>query len=241
MGVTLTGLDRVVEPMREPIRQYADLVCGLAGANAKALTLFGAIAAGSFDTARHTVHNVLVLEKVDLAILRRLAEHGAKLGKARIAAPLIMTPEYVKASLDTFPLEFIEIKLRHVTIFGEEYFDGLEFDDGHVRLQCERELKTILIGLRQGLLAAAGRRKVISAIEVDVGEGLMRTLRGLLWLKGKKEGMPALRVLSEIEQITERKLPGLRTALDPSAQHGWNEFETLYRNVETLGQIADAW
>jgi hypothetical protein len=241
MGVTLAGLDRLTEAMRDPIRRYADLVSELAGANAKALTLFGAIAAGSFDMSRHTARNVLVLGQVDLGMLRRLAEHGKTLGKERIQAPLVMTPEYIKASLDTFPLEFIEIKQQHLTIFGEEYFEGLEFDDVHVRLQCERELKTTLIGLRQGLLAAAGRQKVISALEMDVGEGLMRTLRGMLWLKGKKEGMPGRQVLTEIEKMTERKLSGLHTALDPSAEHGWSEFESLYRDVETLGEIADAW
>ena len=31
-------------------------------------------------------------------MLRHLAERGAKLGKAHITAPLIMTPEYVKVS-----------------------------------------------------------------------------------------------------------------------------------------------
>jgi hypothetical protein len=35
-------------------------------------------------------------------MLRCLAEHGLKLGKARIAAPLVMTPEYIQRSLDTF-------------------------------------------------------------------------------------------------------------------------------------------
>ena len=149
------ALERVSGPMRQPLEQYTQLVKELAGENARALTLFGAIAAGVFDPNRHTVRNVLVLERVDLSFLRRLGEHGVKLGKARIAAPLIMTPGYVKASLDTFPLELLEIKQNHVTVFGDDYFDDLAFDDAHVRLQCERELKAILIGLRQGLLAAA--------------------------------------------------------------------------------------
>ena len=236
-----TGFDRVVAPMRKPLEDYAQLVKELAGANAKALTLFGAIVAGSFDTDRHTARSVLVVDRVDLSMLRRLAQHGVQLGKARIAAPLIMTPEYTKASLDTFPLELIAIKQQHVTIFGEDYFEGLSFEDGHIRLQCERELKAILIGLRQGLLAAAGREKFIGALEVDVAEGLMRTLRGLLWLKGQKDGKPATEVLAEVEKTAERKLAGVRIALDPAARHGWDEFESLYHDVESLGEIANGW
>lgn len=236
-----TGLGGVAALMRKPVEEYARLVKELAGTNAKALTLFGAIAAGSFDASRHTVRSVLTVGRVDLSMLRRLAEHGAKLGKAHIAAPLIMTPEYVKASLDTFPLELIEIMQQHLTLFGDEYFEDLSFEDTHVRLQCERELKAVLMGLRQGLLAAAGREKFVSALEMDVGEGLMRTLRGMLWLKGKKEARPATEVLTEVEKIADRKLTGVRTALDPSAHHGWNEYESLYRDVEALGEIANAW
>ena len=241
MIATPSNLDRVAASMRGPIRQYVDVLNGLAGENMEAITLFGAIVTGPFDRALHTARNVLVLGKVDLDVLRRLAEHGARLGKARIAAPLVMTPEYIRASLDTFPLELIEIKQHHLTILGPDHFDDLAFDDTHVRLQCEREFKVVLIGLRQGLLAAAGRRKVISTLETDVAEGLMRTLRGMLWLKGRTDGMPSGRLLDEMEKIVERKLSGVRTALDPSAVHDWDVFEALYRDVETLGQVVDEW
>ena len=92
MGKEWGGLDRITAAMQQPLRSYAELVRKLAGTNAKALTLFGAVAADSFDPSRHTVRNVLVVDRVDLSMLRKLADHGAKLGKARIAAPLVMTP-----------------------------------------------------------------------------------------------------------------------------------------------------
>ncbi|MFQ5968291.1 MAG: hypothetical protein ACE5MI_11880, partial [Acidimicrobiia bacterium] len=209
----------------------------LAGDNALAVTLFGAIAAGSFDRARHTVRNVLVLRSVDLEMLRRLAKDGTKLGKARIAAPLVMTPTYIKASLDTFPLELIEIHQCHITLFGHDHFETLSFHDAHVRLQCERELKTILIEMRQGLLAAAGREKLFAAMEADVAERLVRTLRGLLWLKGQKDAKPSAHVISEVETIIERTLPGVRDALEVSGPHGWDQFQTLYKDVETVVEV----
>ena len=171
----------------------------------------------------------------------RIALQGVKFGKAGITAPLIMTPDYIKTSLDTFPLELIEIGQHHLTIFGDDYFNDLNFEDKHVRLQCERELKTILIGLRQGLLAAAGREKFIGALEVDIGEALLRTLRGMLWLKGDRAAKPSAEVLAEVEKIADRKLSGVRAALDASGHHGWDEFDKLYQDVEALGEIANDW
>ena len=68
-----------------------------------------------------------------------------------------------------------------------------------------------------------------------------RTLRSLLWLKGIKEAKPAVEVLSEVEKIADRKLSGVRNALEASAHHGWDEFDRLYQDVEALGEIADGW
>ena len=238
---TLSSPEAIAEPMRPPIRSLADLVRKLAGNHAKSLTLFGAIAAGSFEATRHTVRSVLIVDAIDLSVLRRLAEHGAKLGKAHVAAPLIQTPKYIADSLDTFPLELIEIHQNHITVFGKDHFEDLSFDDGHVRLQCERELKVLLIGLRQGLLAAAGREKVLAELEVNMAENLLRTLRGMLWLKGRREAQPATEVLVEIENLVQRKLPGVRAAVDREAAHDWSQFESLYRDVEALGETVNAW
>lgn len=241
MAEGIAELTRVVEAMRQPLTDYARLIQDIASSNAVALTLYGRVVSPTFDPARHTARSVMIMGQVDLAALRRLALHGAKLGKSAIAAPLVMTPDYIKASLDTFPLEFIEIGQHHLTLFGEDHFADLSFEDTHVRLQCERELKTVLIGLRQGLLAAAGREKFISALEQDVAEALMRTMRGMLWLKGMRDALPGDKVVEEIEKLTERKLPGVRTAMDPEADHGWEAFEKLYRDVESLGEIANGW
>jgi hypothetical protein len=237
----LNGLERVPEFMRDPIRQYAGLVRELAGANARSLTLFGAVVADAFDPDRHTARNVLVLETVDLPMLGRLAERGRQLGKHRISAPLIMTPAYIQESLDTFPLELLEIQQCHVTLFGDDHFVDLSFQDSDVRLQCEREFKVMLIGLRQGLLAAAGRDQALSQLEVDAAAGLLRTLRGFLWLQGQREAKPAGNVLDAVETCTGRTLDGVRAALDPSGHHGWAGFERLYEDVAALGDIVNAW
>ncbi|MCH8913807.1 MAG: hypothetical protein IIA33_09600 [Planctomycetes bacterium] len=234
-------LDAIIENMREPVREFADLVQQLSGSNAESLTVFGALAGGSFDPKQHTVRSVLVLDNIDLDLLRRLAEEGERLGKSGFAAPLIMTPDYIAASLDTFPLELIEIHQCHVNVFGTDHFKDLKFEDGHVRLQCEREFKSILISLRQGLLAAAGRDDMLEAVEVDIAEKLVRTMRGMLWLKGRKEAKHAAEVVDEVGELVKHPLAGVRAALDPNVRHGWEEFQQLYQDVAAVGDIVDAW
>ncbi|MBN1490192.1 MAG: hypothetical protein JXA69_09760 [Phycisphaerae bacterium] len=241
MTMTITGLDRIDAYVREPVQRYAELVQSLAGAAALSLTVFGSAAAGTFDPKRHTVRNVLVLNGVDLGFLRQLAGHGRTLGKDHISAPLIMTPDYIQASLDTFPLELLAIQQRHVVLFGEDHFADLPFEAPNVRLQCEREIKALLIGMRQGLLAAAGRDKFVGELELNIAEGMVRTLRGMLWLKGQRDAKPAADVVATIESLIHRSLAGVRNALDASAEHGWPQFDALYADLEAIGKVIDAW
>lgn len=229
------------ESMREPVRRYAETLRELAGDNARSLTLFGAIAAGTFNSRSHTARSVFVVDAVDLEMLRQLARQGPRLGKARIAAPLIMTPEYIEASMDTFPLEFLEIAQHCIRVFGEDHFRELPLQTADMRHQCERELKTILIGMRQALLAAAGRDKALTAVEVDVGERLLRSLRGLLWLHGDTGPKAAMDTVAAIEDGIHRPLPGIRSAIDDRSAHGWDEFKILYADVDALRTHIDAW
>ena len=241
MTQSVMNLERVVSRMQEPMKKFIDRVQTLGGTNCLALIGVGAIATPGFDPARHIARSVLVLDKVDLEMLRELAKDGTKLGKAKIAAPLIMTPVYINGSLDTFPLEFLEIQQCHVCFTGTDCFADIAFEERHIRLQCERELKTILIGMRQGLLAAAGREKLFGVMEGDIAERLIRTLRGLLWLHGQYDYLSAFEVVSRIEQETDRSLPGIRGALQEASQRDWNDFTRLYDEIDGLKIVADHW
>jgi hypothetical protein len=162
------------------------------------------------------------------------------MGRKHIAAPFITTPDYIAESLDTFPLEFLEIHQRHATLCGTDHFESLELSLQHVRLQCEREFKRVLIRLRQGLLAAAGREAVLGHLRWDVGQHLVRTLSGLLWLKGKTKHMPRDQILAESEKVMGEPLTGLRAAILHRGEPDWVEFTALYNEVEKLAKVTDA-
>ena len=241
MTLELAELQRVVPQARSAVSKLAELLHELCAGRANALTVFGAALDASFQPTRHNIQSVLVLEQIDLEVLRQLAQHGPELGSHALAAPLIMTPDYIRSSLDTFPLELIEIHQQHETVFGPDHFKDLRFEDEHVRLQCERELKSILIGMRQGLLAAAGRDQLLSALEAGAAERLLRTIRGMLWFKGTRTPQPASEVLKAVERLIERELPAIHRVLEAAEPAGWQEFKTLYHDVATLREIADAW
>jgi hypothetical protein len=240
MSASLEGLEKLGKALRPPVEHYATRLQDLCGNRVLALSIYAAAAAGTFDAERHTIRSAVVFTAVDLETLRQLAHEGSSLGKHRIAAPLVFTPAFLKDSCDTFPLELVEIQQQHATIFGHDYFTPLTFAEGDIRLQCERELKVIQIGMHQGLLASSGNERTLAKIGHELTEHLVRTLRGVLWLKGQRDGRPATQVVQEIEKLLERSLPGVWGALGQADGTPWQHFSNLYADVQSLGQFVDA-
>lgn len=233
--------EEIIAPvMRSALKELAGLVQRLAGDQLVGLTAFGAVLEPDFDYARLTAQSVLVLRDTDLGLLRQLAEYGPQLGARHVAAPLVMTQGYISASLDTFPLEFAEIAQRRVTLTGRDCFGDLQINNEHLRLQCEREFKLILIRLRQAVLAAGTREQLLGDIQLELGRQLLRTLRGTLWLNGKYAWAASQQVLSDVEQWAGTRLDGVRSVIVSPSGQGWTEFQTFYHDVEKLAEKADA-
>jgi len=237
----LPGLEHVHTALREPLRHYAARIHEHGRQHVQCLTLYGAVAGPAFDPTLHTVSNVLVLDTVDLGILRRLAVEGHRFGKGLITAPLVMTPEFLRASRDTFPLELIEIQQQRLVLFGEDLFAALEFEAGHVRLQCERELKVLALAMRHAVVAEGGSESHLRQTALRTLRSLVRVMRGMLWLKNQRQAVPATGALVEIENLAGRHLPGIRRAMESPSSVDWLVYEQLYSGVEVLGQIADGW
>ena len=233
-------LQNLPTPVREPLSQYVQHVSQLAGGRLLSLTVYGAAATALFDPHRHRVRNALVLDRFDLEFIRRLAGHGARYGKLSLAAPIIMTPNYIQRSCDTFALELLDIQQQHQTVLGKDYFVDLPFQAEHVRLQCERELKMFHVGMHQGLLASLGKENYLADLTADIAEGLLRVLRGMAWLHGETKPTSSAELIAHIERRLGRQLHGLQAVLLATDRTGWPRFQQFYEDVESLELSIDA-
>jgi hypothetical protein len=225
--------------LRGAIGDYATEIGGHFGADLLGMVLYGAVLDAGFDERRSAATSAVVLRHIELETLRRLGEQGVRWGRRGIAAPLVLTPEFIESSCDSFPLELLEIKQNHVTLVGEDHFTPLELKREHVRLQCERELKRIKMRMRQGLLAAAGRDALLAELEADIGLHVVRTMRGMLWLKKMTTYLPAPEVIAKCAELAGRPLASLREALQRKEPRGWEAYSALYADVEALAELAN--
>ncbi len=152
------------------------------GPNVHSVYLSGSALTEDYLPGLSDINSVIVFNRLDIAMLESLAPFGRKFSKKKIAAPLIMTPEYISHSLDAFPVEFLNLKLVHETIYGPDLMDGLEVARKDLRLECEREVKARLIGLRQGFVSSLGDRKLLHNILLSSIPGYVPLLRAVIFL-----------------------------------------------------------
>jgi hypothetical protein len=226
--------------VRHGFEQFAQALLGLAGDDLIGLSAFGGWLENDPFFENTPARSVAVLTRIDLNTLDRLASSGAKFGKANISAPLMMTPEYIRGSCDVFPLELMEIQQLHTPVVGDDHFADLSFERTDVRLQCEREFKGELIQLRQGLLAAAGRHKLLPELCRACAARIVRMLRGVLFLNGVS---PAPRLTREIVKraadTTGQPLDTLAQIVSTPGEIEFETFERFYTEVNALTSYVD--
>ena len=158
----------------------------------------------------------------------------------------MMTPDYIKNSLDVFPMEFLNIKLLHYTVYGEDVFSDLDIDPSDLRQQCEREIKAKLIGMRQGYISSMGEPKPLTDGFVRSISGYISLFRGIILLLKKEPPLLNSGVLSMLEQtsgvdmkVFRLMLEGKKQKAKLSKEHLNILFEASYRTMEKLGELVN--
>ena len=228
------------------IKPFMDEVIEKYGQKIHSIHVTGAALTDDFDEKGSDVNSIIVLKEMDFKFLELLALLGKKYGKKRVGAPLIMTPEYINASLDVFPVEFLNFRLMHSTVYGADVLENIKIERMDLRHQCERELKSKLIRLRQGYISSMGDKKILT-------EGLVRSItdymplfRGIIVLAGKEAPVLQGEVITALSDAVKidtgvfaKVLKEKRDKVKLSIEELNTIFEEYYSATEKLGKIID--
>ena len=200
--MTCLKTENLSQAIQEKISPFFHEILESSAAQIHSLYLVGAVLTEDYREGDAKIDSVIVLKKMDLAFLDILAPLGSQYGKQGIAAPLIMDPVYICNSVDVFPLEFLNFKLLHHALYGEDLFAGLEINQQELRYQCERELKGKLIWLHRIYVSAMGDRKVLAGDIVRHFDGYRPLFRGLVHLLGQTPATTLKPVLDQLFKLT---------------------------------------
>lgn len=242
MNINLSGLSPVVSEKVSPF--FKDILNLFS--NVHSICIVGSSITPDFDEKISDINSLIIFNSFDIKTLGLISDLGKKYCKKRISAPLIMTLDYIYESIDVFPIEMLEFKLIHKTIYGEDIFNNIDINKEDLRLQCEREIKAKLIGLCQGYISSLGKKENIADTISRFIIGYIPLLRAVIYLLGKEppiersDVIKEFSILSSVQSESLSKAFSFRTVLRKLSLGELNGlFESLYDMVTKTGKFVN--
>lgn len=116
--------------------------------------------------------------------LDQCASHAAAWHRAGCGTPLLLTRDEFAGSLDAFPIEYGEILDTHQVVFGLDPFTGLTIRTEDLRRECETQVKSHLLHLRENYIDCRGRQSEVGALVAEGAPAFALILRRLARLDG---------------------------------------------------------
>jgi predicted nucleotidyltransferase len=151
------------------INEFVSKMRSAAGENLVSVILYGSAAAKDFHPDFSNVNLLCILRDTSFAKLSTIAPVVKWWVEQKHHPPLVLAADELSRSVDVFSIEFLDMKLRHRILFGEDLLGGLEIPMHLHRVQLEYELREKTILLRQQILLNSARPR-------ELWELLLRSL-----------------------------------------------------------------
>lgn len=198
--------------------------------------LYGSAASGEFINKRSNINLLVVLNNTGLDNLSRCSRTISRRG-FQMLEPLFFTEGYIKSSLDVFPIEFLDMKENYVVLHGRDVLGELKIDLKNLRFQCEHELKSRLITIRNAYLRNRRDKHALSSLLFSSFTSVVHILRNLLRLKGKTPAYSKKELLRQVSTelyIDVANLSKILEAKQKSFTPGLKEIEPMLSGLTAL-------
>lgn len=230
----MSTIDQPLELAWLAAKDYRDCY----GDTLQSVTVYGSAAGADFDPKRSDINLLLILEKVTLEALEQSLAVQEKWLKKRVARPLFMDRDYISRSLDSFPIEFLNMQGAYNVLSGEDVLADLQISQRDLRLQAERELKGKWLHLSRDWLAVRDHRKRLQhLLQVSLGD-FSAVFRALLQMRHHpvpQERKALWDAVTEIYELEENVFSRVQTAAVGGDKKQMREvFSGYVRAIENL-------
>ena len=185
---------------------------------------------------------VIILASDPPGLLDSLDELRKYCQKRDLAFPLLINRHFVESSLDSYPLEFLDIVSgKYQNLFcQEDLLQNLVFDKTDLRLQMEREIKGKWLLTRLSVLEQSPKPKVLAAtLQLSI-RAILPVLKGICYLADRPIPQETDQLIAQAEQVCQTELGLLntwlqaRTAVRQNIQSYLDILQALMLHIENL-------
>ncbi len=231
--------DRRIEPPSEIVdraRKWLEPVRAALGPDFVSAYLTGSVLTEGFDPKRSHINLLVIARELEGPRLDALARALPGQRRSPFIEPLFLTRAQIEHSLDSFPIEWIEIQERRLRLEGADVFGEIEVPRTYLRLQCEHELRGKHIRLRQTYLVHHTDAAVLARVLRGSASGFATLLRTLLRLRGETPPADGARVIQRVADVfglDAQRLLAAHLFRHATRRHKADEVLALYRGFLT--------
>jgi predicted nucleotidyltransferase len=241
---------RIIAHMKTPKERLASLVESLAaalGPNLESVVLYGS-AARDDHAGRGSDLNVLVVVTDGSPVRLEPASAAERRWRKDGNPPLLfVTAEWMRNSADVFPIEFTDMLASHRVLHGRDPLEGTQVASRNLRLQCEHDLRSLVLKLRAAYLDANGRAGALEDLVAASFGSVAAVARASLRLAGEEIPLRSEEVVDAAARRFRLEAAPLRAALEVKRGRRIKDkgemrrvFLEYFDQVAALGRALDA-
>jgi predicted nucleotidyltransferase len=221
------------------VDSYVEDYTNVFGDNCASIIMYGSAVTHEYRPGESDINMLIVLKNFEISELRKSFGVTRKWHLKKVTVPFFMTAGYIASSLDTYPIEFIDIRSHYKVLYGDDMLARLDIKKEHLRIQCERELKGIALHLRREYVRTNGNKKILRRLLTASVKTLLPVFKALLVLNDRP--IPNLKgdIIMAIEDLynlgisvfTELFVPGAGPGQNSSLDEFINQFS---KTIDTL-------
>jgi predicted nucleotidyltransferase len=207
--------------------KLAELVSRLkeaAGKNLESVVLYGSAVRGDFHPGTSDLNVMCTLVSINVAELQLLAPVVSWWTReAREPAPLFFLSEELRRSTDVFAIETLDIQKSHKVLFGRDPVAGLEVPMNLHRVEVERDLRLLLLRLRQQVLLSGRNELELTAVLKKTISAAKTLLRHTLVAFGEEPPATPAEVFQRIHTATGADADAFLSVFESRATGEWKK------------------
>lgn len=162
--------------------------------------LYGSCAGDVCENEFSDINTMVIIDNLHALDLKNATSVISEFMKTKNPLPLFMDKEEWFNSCDVYPIEYSDIKDRYKILYGEDIVKPLVLEKSNLRLQCEHEIKNLLIKLRQNYLAQSNDLKAIEKLLKTSSKSFFALFRAILRLTETKVSFDHVTTINSLSQ-----------------------------------------
>lgn len=184
----MKNLDKFIESLKENL-----------GENLISVIAFGSMA--NVEDAKNNLNLMVVTSKLTAENLYDISKPVQKWIKGKNPVPVFMNIEEWYSSFDVYAIEYSDIKANHKILYGEDLVKNIIINKHDLRLQCESELKSLLLKYKNNFVVNIKSDKHMKFTLSQVIKTLLIIFRSILRLYDMEVPYRAVDIIEQVAKV----------------------------------------